>query len=136
MREFYRDWDTMTAKAVAYLRSVSAAAVDDPELVRLIGELSLHSERFRTLWARQDVRQRTSGITRLLHPQVGPLDLHYEKLALPGAPGQMLIAYHAEPGSPTGERLQMLAHLAAPPPSTGTDTDSAAAAEAVQAPDQ
>lgn len=136
MREFYRDWDTMTAKAVAYLRSVSAAAVDDPELVRLIGELSLHSERFRTLWARQDVRQKTSGVTRLLHPQVGPLDLHYEKLALPGAPGQMLIAYHAEPGSPTGERLQMLAHLAAPPPPTRTDTDTAAAAEAVQAPDQ
>lgn len=48
----------------------------------------------------------------------------------------MLIAYHAEPGSPTGERLQMLAHLAAPPPPTRTDTDTAAAAEAVQAPDQ
>lgn len=114
MREFYRDWDKMTAKAVAYLRSVSAAAVDDPKLAQLIGELSLRSERFRTLWARQDVRQKTSGVSRLLHPQVGPLDLHYEKLALPGAPGQMLVAYHAEPGSPSGERLQMLAHLAAP----------------------
>nr|WTB29026.1 helix-turn-helix transcriptional regulator [Streptomyces sp. NBC_00830] len=137
MREFYRDWDKMTAKAVAYMRSVSAAAVDDdPKLVQLIGELSLHSERFRTLWARQDVRQKTSGVTRLLHPQVGPLDLHYEKLALPGAPGQMLIAYHAEPGSPTGERLQMLAHLAAPPPPPPARTDTAAADEAAQAPDQ
>ncbi|MGW5274497.1 MmyB family transcriptional regulator [Streptomyces sp. NPDC004044] len=90
----------------------------------------------RTLWARQDVRQKTRGVTRLLHPQVGPLDLHYEKLALPGAPGQMLVAYHAEPGSPTWERLQMLAHLAAPPPPARTDTETPAADEAAQAPDQ
>ncbi|MFC4530445.1 helix-turn-helix domain-containing protein [Sphaerisporangium dianthi] len=116
MREFYRDWDDMTAKAVAYLRSVIGAA-DDPRLVELVGELSLRSERFRTLWARQDVRQKTSGVSRVLHPQVGPLDLHYEKLALPGTSGQMLVTYHAEPGSPSHERLQLLAHLAARPSS-------------------
>jgi hypothetical protein len=112
MREFYRDWDEMTAKAVAYLRSVIGADVDDPKLVELIGELSLRSERFRALWARQDVRQKTSGTTRLLHPQVGALDLHYEKLALPESPGQVLITYHAERGSPSYERLELLAHLA------------------------
>jgi transcriptional regulator with XRE-family HTH domain len=115
MREFYRDWDEMTAKTVAYLRSIIGAGVDDPRLAELIGELSLSSERFRTLWARRDVRLRTSGVTGLLHPQVGPLDLHYEKLALPGAPDQMLITYHAEPGSPSYERLQLLAHLLKPP---------------------
>jgi MmyB-like transcription regulator ligand binding domain len=115
MREFYRDWDEMTAKTVAYFRSIIGAGVDDPRLAELIGELSLSSERFRTLWARQDVRLRTSGVTALLHPQVGPLDLHYEKLALPGAPDQMLITYHAEPGSPSYERLQLLAHLMKPP---------------------
>jgi transcriptional regulator with XRE-family HTH domain len=112
MRTFYRDWNEMTAKAVAYLRSIIGAHVDDPRLVELIGELSLHSERFRTLWARQDVRLKTSGVSRLLHPQVGELDLQYEKLALPGAPGQMLITYHAAPGSPSHERLELLAHLA------------------------
>ncbi|GAA3051185.1 helix-turn-helix transcriptional regulator [Pseudonocardia yunnanensis] len=115
MREFYRDWDEMTAKTVAYLRSIVGAGVDDPRLAELIGELSLSSERFRMLWARQDVRLRTSGVTGLLHPQVGPLDLHYEKLALPSAPDQMLITYHAEPGSPSYERLQLLAHLMKPP---------------------
>jgi hypothetical protein len=122
MREFYRDWDEMTTKAVAYLRSVIGGAVDDPRLVELVGELSLRSERFRALWARQDVHQKTSGVTRLLHPQIGSLDLHYEKLALPGAPGQMLVTYHAEPGSPSHERLQLLAHLATTPPSPGRTT--------------
>jgi transcriptional regulator with XRE-family HTH domain len=114
MRAFYRDWDAMTAKTVAYLRSM-VAGVDDPRLGELIGELSLRSERFRTLWARQDVRLETSGVTLLRHPRVGDLDLHYEKLALPGAPGQMLITYHAQPGTASYERLQLLARLAARP---------------------
>ncbi|XHM93296.1 hypothetical protein AB0761_24500 [Peterkaempfera sp. SMS 1(5)a] len=48
-------------------------------------------------------------------PKVGPLDLRYEKLMLPGAPGQMLVTYHAERGSPSHERLQLLAHLAERP---------------------
>jgi transcriptional regulator with XRE-family HTH domain len=111
MREFYRDWDGMTAKAVAYLRSVIGGAIDDPKLAELVGELSLRSDRFRILWARQDVRQKTSGTTLLLHPQVGPLDLQYEKLALPGTSGQMLVTYHAERDSPSYERLQLLSHL-------------------------
>jgi transcriptional regulator with XRE-family HTH domain len=119
MREFYRDWNEMTAKAVAYLRSVIGGAADDPRLAELVGELSLRSERFAALWARQDVRQKTTGVSRLLHPQVGPLDLHYEKLARPSAPGQVLITYHAEPGSPSWERLQLLAHLAGPPAGGG-----------------
>jgi hypothetical protein len=117
MRELYRDWEGMTAKAVAYLRSVIADSLDDPRLLELIGELSVHSERFRMLWARQDVRLKTSGLTQLNHPQVGALDLQYEKLALPGTGGQMLITYHTVPGTPSHEKLELLAHLAAEQPS-------------------
>lgn len=54
-------------------------------------------------------------LTKLLHSQVGLLDPMYEKLILPGAPGQLLITYHtyhAEPGSPSHEKLQLLAFLA------------------------
>lgn len=115
MREFYRDWDATTAKGVAYLRSLvgDAGRDDDPRLIELVGELSLRSERFRTLWARLDVRHATSGLTLIRHPLVGDLDLRYEKFALAGAVGQMLVTYHAEPGSDSYERLQLLAHLAA-----------------------
>ncbi|MGW5354033.1 helix-turn-helix transcriptional regulator [Streptomyces sp. NPDC004031] len=118
MRDFYRDWDAMTAKTVAYLRSLAGAA-DDPRIAEVIGELSLRSERFRDLWARQDVHRRTSGLTLIRHPRVGPLDLHYEKLALPSAPGQMLVTYHAEPGTPSYDRLRRLARL------TSQETDPA-----------
>ncbi|GII54254.1 transcriptional regulator [Planotetraspora thailandica] len=115
MREFYRDWEGMTAKSVSYLRSVIGAADDDPRLIELVGELSLRSDRFRMLWARHDVRHQTSGVSRLLHPQVGALDLRYEKLAIPGAAGQMLVTYHAEPGSLSHEKLRLLGSLAVRP---------------------
>jgi hypothetical protein len=96
VRELFVDWDETTARAVACLRSVIGGAIDDPRIVELVGELSLRSDRFRSLRARHDVRQKTSGVTRLRHPQAGPLDLRYEK-----------------PGTSSAECLQLLAHLAA-----------------------
>ncbi|MGQ4517043.1 MmyB family transcriptional regulator [Streptomyces sp. DW26H14] len=112
MRELYEDWEGMTAKVVAYLRSMAGAEADDPRLVQVVGELSLRSERFRTLWARQDVRLKTSGTSRFRHPQVGALELDYEKLTLPNSPGQVLVTYHARPGTESYEKLELLAHLA------------------------
>ncbi|MFF4653099.1 helix-turn-helix transcriptional regulator [Streptomyces sp. NPDC001380] len=114
MRELHQDWDDMTARVVPYLRSVAGADTDDPRLVEIVGELSLRSERFRTLWARQDVKHKTTGTSLLRHPQVGPLDLRYEKLLVPGTGGQTLVTYHAQPGSPSEERLRLLASMHAP----------------------
>ena len=54
---------------------------------------------------------RRAGSTAAADPQVGPLDLRYEKFALPQA-GQMLITYHAGPGSESEQRLHLLAALA------------------------
>ena len=113
MRDFYRDWDEMTAKAVPFLRSAIGSDLDDPRTVALIGELSLRSDRFRALWGRHDARVRSEGLTKLRHPQVGPLDLRFEKLVLPEA-GQLIVTYHAEPGSPSEDAFHMLAALAGP----------------------
>jgi hypothetical protein len=112
-REFYRNWDEVSANVVPYVRSIAGADIDDPRLTQLVGELSMHSERFRTLWARHDVKYKTSGTTLLMHPQVGALELHYEKLEVPGTNGQMLVTYHATPGSESFERLSLLASLSA-----------------------
>ena len=80
-RLFYPDWDAVAAETVAYLRL--GADPDDPQLQELIGELSLHSDDFRRLWARHDVKSKSFGVKRMEHPQVGPLELEYETLALP-----------------------------------------------------
>lgn len=123
-----RDREATTAKAVAWLRSATGGA-EDPRLSELIDELSAHSERFRTLWARQDVRRTSSGLTRLRHPHVGDLDPRYEKLSFPQAPGQTLIVHHAPPGTPAYDSLQLLAHLARPLPTGPTRTPRTAPAQ-------
>ncbi|WP_039940939.1 helix-turn-helix transcriptional regulator [Streptomyces himastatinicus] len=108
-------WEVSTEGSVAALRALVGPDVDDPALNELVGELSVRSERFRQLWARHDVRPKRSGSSTIMNPQVGALELRHEKLPLPDTDRQMLIIYHAEPGSPTAERLGLLASLAASP---------------------
>jgi hypothetical protein len=117
IRELFRDWDAVTARAVPHLRSIAGADTGDPRLVELVGELSLRSERFRKLWARQDVKHKGTGTSVFNHPQVGPLELNYERLLIPGSGMQALVTYHARPGSDSEERLRLLDSI------TTTDRD-------------
>jgi transcriptional regulator with XRE-family HTH domain len=111
LRMLYRDWDKLTTRIVPFARAVLGAEPPDRELVELIGELSIASKRFATLWARHDVKHRSTGPTAFYHPQVGPLDLHYAILHLPDQ-HQILVTYHADPDSPSEESLRLLASLA------------------------
>jgi transcriptional regulator with XRE-family HTH domain len=113
VRELYEDWESTSASVVAAVRALTGPDIDDPYLTELIGELSVRSEEFRGLWARHDVRPRTSGVSTLHHPQVGPIELSYEKLSVTGTDGQLLVVYHAAPGSAAEQALMLLAHLAA-----------------------
>ena len=47
-------------------------------------------------------------------PSSGELTLAYEELAITAEPGLVLMVYTAEPGSPSAERLRLLASWAAP----------------------
>lgn len=125
-RERYPDWDEVAKDTVAALRASVGPDLDDPHLTDLVGELSLKSERFRTLWARHDVREKTHGTKRFVHPQVGELTLHYETFAVAGSSGQVLSVYHADPGSPTEQALALLSSIAAGETAAATRTSSAA----------
>jgi len=107
-RGFHADWETATAEFVAAFRRSVDDAVDDPRVVELVGELSLASARFRTLWARHDVRRLAGGTTTVHHPVVGELRLHRDKLPVEGV---TLVLYYADTGSDSAERLQLLASL-------------------------
>ncbi|WP_327693528.1 helix-turn-helix domain-containing protein [Streptomyces sp. NBC_00459] len=113
-RERHRDWEDLTAGVVASLRARAGADVDDPRLVELVGELSLRSERFRSLWARHDVLPMRARVSRMTHPQVGDLDLYCDKLDVGGSDGLTLVVFHAEPGSRNAELLGLLGSLNAP----------------------
>jgi transcriptional regulator with XRE-family HTH domain len=114
-RRVYADWPAVAADTVASLRATAGGDLDDPRLTELVGELSLKSEEFRQLWARHDIRTKTSGLKRYVHPMVGELTLSYESFAVNGAPGQTLLVYHAEPGSPSEEALRLLGSVATEP---------------------
>ncbi|WP_327683497.1 helix-turn-helix transcriptional regulator [Streptomyces sp. NBC_00467] len=108
-REMYTDWEAVAAEVVGYLRLDAGRHPDDNELSALVGELSVKSEHFRRLWADHQVKEKTHGVKLVSHPVVGELTLPYETLTLPGDPDQMLVVYTPEPGSPTAERLSVLA---------------------------
>jgi transcriptional regulator with XRE-family HTH domain len=112
-RDFYPDWDVFAGMCVAIMRAEAGRDPHDKELQDLVGELSTRSEIFRTLWAAHDVRTHGAGTKRFAHPVVGELILAYEELAITAEPGNVLMLYTAEPGSPSDERLRLLASWAA-----------------------
>lgn len=110
----YPNWEQATARMVAGFRESVGTDTDDPRFVQLVGELSLSSERFRQLWARHDVQILEGRPALIRHPQVGDLTLSREKLTIGGTEGQLLVVYHAQPGTSSAEKLGLLASLASP----------------------
>ncbi|MFJ2398200.1 helix-turn-helix transcriptional regulator [Streptomyces sp. NPDC087843] len=113
VRELYNDWERTAHSLVASVRALASPDLDDPQLAELVGDLSIRSEDFRRLWARHDVRARTSGTAHLLHPQIGPVSLNFQKLEITGTDRQIVVIYHVPPGSDAAERLSLLANIAA-----------------------
>lgn len=120
-RELYADWAGMLRGVVGYLRYATGQHPGDQDLFELIGELCATSGPFATAWARHHVRNCASAVRTYNHPEAGPLTLTEESLELPEDNGQRLVLKTAEPGSPSAERLQLLASLHAPMPAS---TDS------------
>jgi transcriptional regulator with XRE-family HTH domain len=114
-RQFYPDWDLLADINVAILRTEAGRNPHDKELHDLIGELSTRSDEFRTRWGAHNVRHHGTGSKNYHHPVVGDLTLAYEGLEMAAEPGLTLTIYTAEPGSPSEERLRLLASWAAAP---------------------
>lgn len=108
-REFYPDWDAAANVSVAILRTEAGRDPRDKRLHDLIGELSTRSDEFRTRWGAHNVRRHGSGTKNFHHHLVGDLTLTYEGLELTAEPGLSFLIYTAEPGSPSQERLDLLA---------------------------
>jgi transcriptional regulator with XRE-family HTH domain len=107
-KDLYQDWSFMTGTATAALRTAAATNPDDPAFNDLVDSLCADSERFRELWARHDAGIQPTDMARFNHPLVGPLELRFELLSLMGTDGQVLILYHADPGSRSEAGLQKL----------------------------
>jgi transcriptional regulator with XRE-family HTH domain len=107
-RELWVDWEHIAAGHVAHLRTVAGQDPEAPDITSLITGLLADSPDFARLWARYDVKPRTTGVKRFQHPRVGRMTLGYESLPLAGTDGQRLIAYVAERGTPDHDAIVLL----------------------------
>ncbi|MGF9646905.1 helix-turn-helix transcriptional regulator [Pseudarthrobacter oxydans] len=111
--EFYPDWDAFAEVTVSILRTEAGRDPHNKELHDLIGELGTRSEEFRRRWGAHNVRHHGTGFKTFNHPIVGEMILAFEGLEMAAEPGLTLTIYTAEPGSPSAERMQLLASWAA-----------------------
>ncbi|MFD0312829.1 helix-turn-helix transcriptional regulator [Streptomyces flavalbus] len=112
-RAFYRSPERAKLRAVADLQHTAASTPDDPRILELVGELSVRSGEFRTLWARKHTWVPPYEVKRIHHSAVGDLELRHEALTIRSAPGQQLIVLQAEPMSPSADALALLESLSA-----------------------
>jgi transcriptional regulator with XRE-family HTH domain len=131
---FYRDWESNARQIVALLRAEAGRSPYDRILSDLVGELATRSDHFRTLWASHDVREHRTGSKNVHHPVVGDLDLTFEAMDLTSDRGLQLLAFSAQPGSPTHDGLQLLASWAATNPIDTAGTNAPVATDAVDRP--
>jgi transcriptional regulator with XRE-family HTH domain len=110
-KSFYRSPERAEHRAVADLRQTAAGTPEDPRILELVGELSVRSGEFRSLWAREYTRIPPYEVKQIHHSAVGDLELRHEALAIRSAPGQQLIVLQAEPGSPSADGLALLGSL-------------------------
>jgi transcriptional regulator with XRE-family HTH domain len=113
-RELYRDWETVASEMVGILRMDAGRFPDDRGISDLVGELAVKSKEFPSWWADQRVVAHTHGVKRFRHQLVGDLELQWQGLLLPGDEDQRILVYFAVPGSPSAEKLSLLASWNAP----------------------
>jgi transcriptional regulator with XRE-family HTH domain len=113
-RDLYVDWAQIASEMVAILRLDAGAHPGDPRTTELVGELTMKSPEFPKWWAEHKVLDRTWGRKRFRHPVVGPLEIDYEALRLPGDDDQTIFVYRApDRDDRSAEALSLLASWSA-----------------------
>lgn len=108
---FYAHWRAAAVNTVAGFRAAAGAAPDDPRVAELVRELRARSPEFVEIWERNDARGKAADVKTFHHPEVGELTLRMQTFDVRSAPGQQLVVYHAERGTPSADALALLALL-------------------------
>lgn len=112
-KHFYVDWPLACSLTAAMLRFHAGRDPLNGDLTTLVGELSTRSPQFRKHWADQHVHEHRTGTKTYRHPLVGELEISYDVFEMPGEPGLFIGTYTAEEGTPSSDKLALLASLAA-----------------------
>jgi transcriptional regulator with XRE-family HTH domain len=110
-RELYADWPAKARAVVATLRTAAGIHPDDTLLRGLIGELSVASTEFTTMWADHRVKARGDAEYEMRHPLVGTM--HVTQQTLRTELDQSIVVATTEAGSPSHAAMTLLAHSVA-----------------------
>lgn len=110
-RALYADWEGKARAVVGTLRMVSGQHPDDPALAALIGELSVKSPDFATMWADHRVKAGGDAVYEMRHPLVGAMNVTQQTLCTER--GQNIVVATTEVGSPSHAAMTLLMHSAA-----------------------
>lgn len=101
------DHDHRSRSFVADLRTVVGRRGQDADVKDMVTQLLQASDEFTRLWREQDVAARRRDRKRIVHPELGVLDLNC--LTLQSEDGrQRLIWFTAPPGTPAVGQLELL----------------------------
>ena len=101
------------AGLVAALRVRYGRGKPEPRVEALISDLIEGSPLFKRLWEEHGVVKRMGGRKTFNHPDVGVIELDWDRLTVPGSSGQVLMVYSARPGTRAATALTLLSTLAA-----------------------
>ena len=101
------DHPFLTRLYASGLREIVTLRGPGSHAAHLADLLVAQSEEFRTAWDDHEVGIRPHDVKRLVHPEVGALDLHCQTLVDPRQ-SHLLFVYTAVPGSESYDKLQLL----------------------------
>lgn len=108
-RDLYVDWHAKARAVVGHLHHVAGQHPEDSHLASLVGELSVKSGEFVTMWGDHRVKPCEAGSYRLRHPTVGPLTVTQQNLVLARSPEQSLCVVTTAAGSASADTMALLA---------------------------
>jgi transcriptional regulator with XRE-family HTH domain len=107
------DHEVRSRNMAAHLHAAYTRDGRGSQAAGLVEALLAESPEFAELWDGHPVTGPYCAPKRLLHPQVGLLELHCQTLVDPDQ-SQALVVYTATPGSESQEKLRLLAVVGAP----------------------
>jgi transcriptional regulator with XRE-family HTH domain len=100
------DWAQHSRTYVDDIRATAARRAGDADVEDLVRRLRMASTEFETLWAEHTVAVHRSDRKRVIHPEVGLVDLLCE--AMTTADHQRLVVLYPRPGTDAREKLELL----------------------------
>jgi transcriptional regulator with XRE-family HTH domain len=101
------DWPAHSRTHVADLRATYGRRRGDADVEAVLARLLAGSVEFAELWEQHEVAVRRADRKRVVHPEVGVVDLLCEVLTSEVG-GQMLVVLYPQPGTAAREQLDLL----------------------------